>query len=191
MEELKSVHWDITKKCNLRCRHCYNAEKYFNPSSDSYIEEEMNLEQCKHTVDNFAKAGFEHIHFLGGEPLASPYLFDVIEYAKKNYNMCITINSNACLLTESICRKLIELNVEQYAASLDGCTAQVNDAIRGTGTYEKVLANMKMLNSIKKEYSQNMETVFVFTLTKKNIGDLKLFPEIAESAGVDLMVLTT
>ncbi|MBR5993832.1 MAG: radical SAM protein [Lachnospiraceae bacterium] len=191
MEDLRSVHWDITRKCNLRCKHCYNAEKYFNPNSDSYIEEEMSLEQCKHTVDNFANAGFEHIHFLGGEPLASPYLFDVIEYAKEKYNMCITINSNACLLTESICRKLIELKVEQYAASLDGCSALVNDSIRGSGTFEKVLENMKMLNSIKTEYPQKMETVFVFTLTKKNIGDLKLLPKVAEEAGVDLMVLTT
>ena len=89
MEDLRSVHWDITRKCNLRCKHCYNAEKYFNPNSDSYIEEEMSLEQCKHTVDNFANAGFEHIHFLGGEPLASPYLFDVIEYAKEKYNIIL------------------------------------------------------------------------------------------------------
>lgn len=45
----KSLHWDITKNCNLRCKHCYNAEKYFNEESDTYMESEMNLEQCINT----------------------------------------------------------------------------------------------------------------------------------------------
>ena len=50
MSMTKSLHWDITKNCNLRCKHCYNAEKYFNEQSDVYIENEMNLEQCIRTV---------------------------------------------------------------------------------------------------------------------------------------------
>ena len=67
MSMTKSLHWDITKNCNLRCKHCYNAEKYFNEQSDVYIENEMNLEQCIRTVECFSSASFGHIHFLGGE----------------------------------------------------------------------------------------------------------------------------
>lgn len=100
MGRIKSLHWDITKNCNLRCKHCYNAEKYFNKESNTYMDSEMALEQCINTVEYFSNAGFGHIHFLGGEPLASPHIFDVIKRAKE-LGMRISINSNACLLTEN------------------------------------------------------------------------------------------
>jgi len=187
---IKSLHWDITRNCNLRCKHCYNAEKYFDTLSSSYISEEMDLEQCLHTVKSFFDAGFGHIHFLGGEPLASPIIFDVIEYAK-SLNMIISINSNACLLDSDMQLKLIELGVDQFAASLDGCTALINDSIRGAGTYEKVVSNMSRLNLLKKQSNSSLQTALVFTLTKKNIDDLILLPSIADKLGVDLIVLTT
>lgn len=190
MSMTKSLHWDITKNCNLRCKHCYNAEKYFNEQSDVYIENEMNLEQCIRTVECFSGAGFGHIHFLGGEPLASPYIFDIIKRAKE-LGMIITINSNACLLTADTQQKLIDLGVDQFAASLDGCTALVNDSIRGNGTFEKVVSNMKQLNEQTKRYHSSLETVLVFTLTKKNLHELILLPSLAEEIGVNLIALTT
>ena len=190
MSMTKSLHWDITKNCNLRCKHCYNAEKYFDKQSDVYIENEMNLEQCISTVEHFSGAGFGHIHFLGGEPLASPYIFDVIKRAKE-LGMIITINSNACLLTADTQQKLIDLGVDQFAASLDGCTALVNDSIRGNGTFEKVVSNMKKLNEQTKKCHSSLETVLVFTLTKMNLHELILLPSLAEEIGVNLITLTT
>ncbi len=190
MNQIKSIHWDITKNCNLRCKHCYNAEKYFNTKSDVYMPEEMNLQQCLHTVKSFYDAGFKHIHFLGGEPLTSPHIFDVIRYAKK-LNMITTINSNACLLDSDARQLLIDLKVDQFAASLDGCSALVNDAIRGEGTFETIITNMKLLNGLRRDTNSALETVFVFTLTKKNIFELSQLPSLAEEVGVDLIVLTT
>ena len=190
MSLTKSLHWDITKNCNLRCMHCYNAEKYFNTKSNVYMENEMNLKQCLHTVECFSADGFKHIHFLGGEPLASPYIFDVIKRAKE-LGMIITINSNACLLTEDTQQKLIDLGVDQFAASLDGCTALVNDAIRGEGTFKKVMSNMKQLNELKQRCNSSLETALVFTLTKKNLHELILLPSLAKQIGVNLIVLTT
>jgi len=190
MNQIKSIHWDITKNCNLRCKHCYNAEKYFNTQSDVYMSEEMDLNQCLLTVKTFADAGFKHIHLLGGEPLASPHIFEIIKYAKE-FDMIITVNSNACLLDEKTINMLIDLRVEQFAASLDGCSAPVNDAIRGNGTFETVISNMKLLNKLKEEKKSTLETAFVFTLTKKNISELNRLPALAEEVGVDLIVLTT
>lgn len=190
MSMTKSLHWDITKNCNLRCMHCYNAEKYFNINSEAYMKSEMNLEQCIYTVEYFSKAGFSHIHFLGGEPLTSPYLFDVIKRAK-DLNMTITINSNACLLTDDVQQKLIDYGVNQFAASLDGCTALINDSIRGDGTFERVVSNMMQLNAKKEKNDSALETALVFTLTKKNLRELTLLPSLANRIGVDLITLTT
>ena len=43
MSTIKSLHWDITKNCNLRCKHCYNADKYFNEKSDKPFLVEISL----------------------------------------------------------------------------------------------------------------------------------------------------
>ena len=105
--------------------------------------------------------------------------------------MMISINSNACLLTEDTIQKLIDLGMDQFAASLDGCTEAVNDSIRGNGTFKKVVSNMKQLNEQKKRCNSPLETELVFTLTKKNLDDLILLPSLAKEIGVDLIVLTT
>jgi radical SAM protein with 4Fe4S-binding SPASM domain len=154
------------------------------------MAEEMDLQQCLHTVKTFVDADFKHIHFLGGEPLASPHIYEVIKYAKE-FDMIITINSNACLLDASARKLMIDLKVDQFAASLDGCSASVNDAIRGSGTFETAISNMELLNNLKCERNSNLETAFVFTLTKKNISELKHLPSLAKEVGVDLIVLTT
>lgn len=190
IENVKSIHWDITRKCNLRCAHCYNAEKYFNSESPEYIGSEMNLEECLRTVDVFYENGFNHIHFLGGEPLASPYLFDVISRAK-GYGMTITINSNAVLLNKETQQKLIDAQIDQFAASLDGCTSDINDRIRGEGAFDKVCENMISFKRMIEDKKSTIETVIVFTLTKANVGDINRLPSIAHKLKVDLITLTT
>ena len=184
----KSLHWDITKKCNLRCAHCYNAEKYFSNQND-YLNE-LSFDDCVKIIDKAYNEGFNHLHFLGGEPLACEFLIDIIKYAKK-YKMKVTINSNATLLSSDMQDKLIEVQLDQYAASLDGCTAISNDAIRGNGTFDKVVKNMTDFNNKLKRTHSNMQTVLVYTLTNRNLSDLNLLYPLAKKIGVDLITLTT
>lgn len=190
MEMLKSIHWDITKQCNLRCFHCYNSDKYFNTESELYIDRDMSLEESLKAVDHYYEWGFRHIHMLGGEPLTSPYLFEIIQRAKQ-WNMMVTINSNAVLLDEMIQMRLIELKVDQFAASLDGCSPEINDSIRGAGTFAEVCANMRQFNRLIRSTGSQLQTVFVFTLTKANIHELIKLPELAAEVGVNLITLTT
>lgn len=189
-DDIKSMHWDITKQCNLRCRHCYNADKYFNNDSLQFVETEMTLDECLSVVDKLQEDGFRHLHFLGGEPLASPYLFEVIERAKE-YNMIVSINSNAILLDNKMQQRLIDLKVDQFAASLDGCTAEINDYIRGGGTFDLLYNNVKQLNGKIAEQASELQTLIVFTLTKANSEHIKMLPQIASELGVGLITLTT
>ena len=82
---------------------------------------------------------------LGGEPLAYPYISDIIELIKKN-GLQVTMNSNATLLDDDMQNKLIDLGVDHFAASLDGATMNTNDFVRGKGCFEIVYRNMKSFN---------------------------------------------
>ena len=187
---MKGLHWDITKKCNLRCKHCYNADKYFNSNaSDFSFRNELNLDEGKKVIDKIHEQGFTVIHFLGGEPLASENIFELIKYAK-NYGMEVSLNSNATLLDEAIQDKLIELKVDRFSASIDGATATTNDAIRGNGVFEKVCNNMKSLNKKIVQKNSTMQTSIVSVLTKANQHELFMLPKLVSELGCKLLVLS-
>lgn len=136
----KVLFLDITSKCNLRCRHCYN-NRYFESKEDSFDYTEF-LE----TIKNYK---LERIHILGGEPLLSPYLFDIVEYANLK-NITVSINTNGTYLDETMFRRLSAYkNIDQITVSLDGGVAADNDIIRGKGTYEKVVGNLLKCKIVK------------------------------------------
>ena len=187
---MKGLHWDITKKCNLRCKHCYNADKYFNLNASEYsLEDELNLEEGKKVIDKLYENGFSVIHFLGGEPLASSNIFELIKYAK-NYGFEVSLNSNATLLEDFTQNKLIELQVDRFSASLDGATAATNDSIRGTGVFEKVCKNMKSLNKKILQQNSSLQTSIVSVLTKANQHELFMLPKLVSELGCNLLVLS-
>ena len=142
VQKMKTVVWDVTNLCNLRCTHCYNANLYFDKDSKWYICGELDQEAALQAVDRFAENGVNHIHFLGGEPLLAKNIFAIIRRAKE-YDMCVTINSNATLLSDQMIEQLIAFEIDHFCASLDGATEKTNDAIRGDGTFDIVCRNMK------------------------------------------------
>lgn len=184
---MKNLHWDITKNCNLRCTHCYNADKYFNSESVDFSDTELTLKECLELVDKLHYEGFDSIHFLGGEPLASPNLFQTVERAKM-YGMAVTINSNATLLTADVQRKLLSLGIDHFAASLDGATKETNDEIRGAGTFDKVCNNMRQFNALIKQTAAATQTAITTAITASNHHEAPEIPVLAAELGCNLVV---
>ena len=58
---MKRVIFDITSKCNLRCAHCYNAEKYFKSN-----KQDLSFEDCIKLIDKIVDSGYTTINILGG-----------------------------------------------------------------------------------------------------------------------------
>ncbi len=180
--DLKTLLWDITSKCNLRCIHCYNTVKY--PRTG--IKNELTTEEAKEAIEKISKFGFRHIHLLGGEPLVRHDLFELIEYAR-NYEMEVTINSNGILLNVDKIKRLIELGVSQFVFSLDGATEEVNDKIRGKGTFQRVIKNIKLFKEIKEEYQSPIKIGIAFTLTKYNLHQMDKLVGLAIQLGIDAL----
>ena len=186
---MKALHWDITRRCNLRCKHCYNADKYFNKESAVYSENELSLEEAKAVVEFAVKNGFHKIHMLGGEPLAYPYIFEIIGLIKKN-GLLVTMNSNATLLDDDMQNKLIDLGVDHFAASLDGVTMHTNDFVRGEGCFEIVCRNMKSFNKKINEKKSATQTALAFSLSKSNYRELGGLPQLTADMGCKLLAIS-
>lgn len=167
--ELPSIAlWDITSKCNLNCIHCYNSDN-------------LNKEDKKPLIvlKELIQLGVKHIHLLGGEPLL---ISDLEEILKESYinNLKVTINTNGTLITSKISKLLLKYKINQLSISLDGGLPKTNDFIRGSGTFNKVLNNIDILNKeIEKTNIQIIKNL-AFVLTEKNYKDFKNLIEICK-----------
>ncbi len=179
-----TVIWDITGRCNLRCLHCFNHDRYVNSFYGTGIE--LNTHECKLVIDKFAESEVHHIHLLGGEPLLRKDIFEIIKYTRDK-NIRVTINTNGILLNESCAKNLINLEVDQVVVSLDGATPDVNDNIRGEGVFGKVVKNLLQLNGLIEKNNSKMRTGIAFTMLKKNLHHVPLMLDLAKSLNVDMI----
>lgn len=176
--DYKFISFDITNKCNLRCRHCYNADKYFYQMSS-----ELNLENVYRAIDIFKKNGCEIINFLGGEPTIRESFKDIILYCRNN-DIRVLFTTNGINLSLKNYEEYVKLGVEAIDVSLEG-TKLYTDLIRGNGVYEKVVRNIKQISS---KYPHNILRISC-TLTSINYKCLEKFILDMNSNGINKFLI--
>ena len=153
------VVWNSTKRCNLKCIHCY-AE-----ATPLAAEDELTTEEAKAFMDDVASYGSPVFLFSGGEPFLRHDLFELIEYATK-IGLRPVISTNGTLITKENAEKAKNAGIKYIGVSLDGLQ-EVNDRFRGVeGAFENAIKGMK--NSL----AAGIKTGLRFTITKHNQADL-------------------
>jgi len=133
-----SIIFDVTNRCNLRCKHCYN-------DSGTKRDDELTFEEIKKMVDTFADIGVLNMVLSGGEPLLHPHIFDIIEYIRSKPMSCI-IFTNGTLITKEVAKRFKELSILSVAISIDGATPETNDSFRGIPkSFEKTAKAIEIL----------------------------------------------
>jgi mycofactocin biosynthetic radical S-adenosylmethionine protein MftC len=133
-----NVTWEITRKCNLHCRHCLSADLMVR------CNEELSLGQCCHLIDELDRMDVFQVNFGGGEPFARSDFLDILDYAhKKGITTCVS--TNGTLLTKDTATRLAAMELLYIQVSLDGAHPKTNDAIRGAGTYGRIMGAIELL----------------------------------------------
>ncbi|MBU1262620.1 radical SAM protein, partial [bacterium] len=147
------VVWNITKRCNLNCIHCYiNA-------SHQETGPELSTDAAKATICEFADVGVPMIIFSGGEPLLRKDIFKLGGYAKKK-GINVVLSSNGTLLTKDMASKIQDAGFSYVGISLDG-TKSTNDKFRGAeGAFEKSIEGLRRLREV------GVKSGMRFTITK-------------------------
>lgn len=149
------VVWDVTKKCNLNCKHCYA-----DAGSDKCSE--MSTEKAKKVIDILNKNSVPIISFSGGEPLVRNDIFELTKYASDK-GIYVGMATNGTLITEEKAKKMKESGIQFVQISLDGATAEFHDQFRGQkGMFDKTIQGIK--NCVKEDFFVNIATV----ATQKN-----------------------
>jgi radical SAM protein with 4Fe4S-binding SPASM domain len=169
-----TVEWDITYKCNLRCKHCLVDAGIGLPN-------ELNTDECLEIIDELAKHRFRLIVFSGGEPFIRHDFLRILEYASDK-GFIVKILTNATLVTPEIARKLRKCEVMFVQTSLEGANKATHDKIRGEGSFDKAIAGIK--NMVAQNVSVGVATV----LTSENYLELEELARLCIKMGVKILM---
>ena len=126
------VAWNLTRRCNLECAHCYIAA---GPSETA--EGELTTAECHRITDEILALNPSPFFILsGGEPLLRPDLAEIAHHAASR-GATVVVGTNGTLLTDARIRELKDAGVTGVAVSVDSLSARRHDAFRhGDGALE-------------------------------------------------------
>ncbi len=156
------VVWNVTRRCNLHCMHCYSSSRNIEYSDELSTKEGYAL------IDDLAQFGAPVILFSGGEPLMRKDLLDLASYATKS-GVRAVISTNGTLINRDVARDLKKVGLSYVGVSLDGLRP-TNDKFRGVqGSFDRAL------EGIRNCQKEGIKVGLRFTMNKHNVEDI---PEI-------------
>jgi 12,18-didecarboxysiroheme deacetylase len=162
------VVWNVTRRCNLKCVHCYAHAK------NIHFDNELSTEQGKELINDLADFGSPVMLFSGGEPLVRKDLPQLAAYAVEK-GMRAVISTNGTLITPPMARTLKEIGLSYVGISLDGME-EINDRFRGVnGAFKSAL------EGIKNSQDAGIKVGLRFTVNKFNVDEIpKIFQLLEE-----------
>ncbi|TAJ17660.1 MAG: radical SAM/SPASM domain-containing protein [Planctomycetota bacterium] len=175
-----TVLLDVSNKCNIRCRMCYfsydavfhRKSRFLEPARFRDIA--AQLFPLAHTVYLSA----------GSEPLTSPHFEELLRIAAPYRVPDLKFLTNGLLLTPSLSRALVECGVRQIHVSMDGARRETYEWARRGASYDRLVANLRELESIKRELHSELPWVQInATVMRRNLAELPEFVDVALGVG--------
>ncbi len=161
----------VTRRCNLRCIHCYS-------SSGPEQRESLPFPLLAQAIKDAAALGYNIVSFSGGEPMIRPDLPELASEARSQ-GMAVVCVTNGLLLNA---RKIVELkhSIDMLAISLDGNPERHNHMRATPKAFEQMAAKLPLLRDARLPFG------LVFTLTHESLQDLAWAAQFAFEAGATL-----
>lgn len=166
------VAWNMTRTCNLHCRHCYMDADAKRHSG------ELTTAEAKHFIDDLAAFRVPALLLSGGEPLVRKDFFELAEYASA-HGVRPTLSTNGTLIDEEAAKKIKAAGVAYVGVSLDG-PQHINDAFRGKdGAYAAAMRGIRNCVSVGQRVGLR------FTINKANVDHLDEIFDFIEQEQID------
>jgi len=170
-ERKPMVVWNITRRCNLRCVHCYSDSEPRGYSG------ELDFRECKAVIDDLARFGVPAILLSGGEPLTHPDFFAIARYASER-GLRLTLSTNGTLLRRATAYSLRAIGFSYVGISLDGI-GETHDTFRGRqGAFEGAMTAFRNCQRV------GQKAGFRLTLTSHTIDHLNEILDFIEAEDI-------
>ncbi len=165
------VVWNMTRRCNLRCVHCY--AKAVDPDGTDAI----STAQAREMIDDLAAYGAPVMLFSGGEPLVREDLPELAAHAVSR-GMRAVISTNGTLITPQKAAELKKVGLSYVGISMDG-GEETHDRFRGVpGSFRRTI---KGIENCKAE---GLKVGLRFTINKRNAGEVPILFDLLKDLDI-------
>lgn len=171
------VIWNLTRRCNLLCKHCYTV------SADHEFPGELPTEKVMEVLDDLAEFRIPALILSGGEPLVRKDFFEIAAAARKRVRY-LALSTNGTQIDDAAAERIAELGFNYVGISLDGVN-KTNDWFRGKeGAFDAALAGVRAC------VSRGVKVGLRFTITEQNAAELPKLLDLSEAEGVGKFYLS-
>ena len=168
------VVWNMTRRCNLKCIHCYSS------SANVDYPDEMTTEEGKAMIDDLAAFGSPVILFSGGEPLMRKDLLELAKYATDR-GLRAVISTNGTLITKEIAAEFKKIGLSYVGVSLDGLQP-THERFRGMkGAFEKAMEGIRNCREA------GIKVGLRFTVNRHNAADVPAMFDLLRKEKIERM----
>ncbi|WP_333618374.1 mycofactocin radical SAM maturase [Dietzia sp.] len=167
--------WELTYACNLACVHCLSSSGKRDPR-------ELSTEQCKAIIDELHKMQVFYVNIGGGEPTVRSDFWELVDYATAN-QVGVKFSTNGVRIDEKVAERLAASDYVDVQISIDGATAEVNDAVRGPGSFDMACRALENLDN-----AGFRDAKISVVVTRENVGQLDEFKALADRYNATLRI---
>ncbi len=153
------VIWNLIRRCNLACKHCYAT------SADIDFSGELGTSEIYAVMEDLKAFDVPVLILSGGEPLMRPDIFEISQHAK-DMGFYVGLSSNGTLITKDNIDDIARIGYDYVGVSLDGMQETHDHFRRKQGAFEESLSGIRLCRDI------GVKVGLRFTLTQDNALDL-------------------
>ena len=171
------VIWNLVRRCNLTCKHCYST------SADKDFAGELTTEEVYTTLEDLKAFRVPVLILSGGEPLMRPDIFEVSERAKA-IGFYVGLSTNGTLIDAAMADKIAATGYDYVGISIDGIRETHNHFRRREGAFDEALQGLRLCKA------RGIKVGLRFTLTQDNAHQLPDLLQLMEDEGIEKFYLS-
>ena len=171
------VIWNLIRRCNLTCKHCYSV------STDTHFSGELSTWEVFAVMDELRDYGVPVLVLSGGEPLMRHDIFEISHRAKKK-GFYTALSTNGTLISPQNIRSIRDVGYDYLGISIDGLR-ETHDRFR-----QKEGAFDASLDALRLCHDEGIKTGLRFTLTEQNAHEFPALLQMMEDEHVDKFFLS-
>ena len=171
------VIWNLARRCNLTCKHCYSI------SADRDFPGELSTAEVYTVMDDLKAFGVPVLILSGGEPLLRPDIFDISRRAKA-MGFYVGLSTNGTLIDESLIAPIADIGYDYVGISIDGIRETHDRFRRKEGAFDLSMRAVRLCREA------GIKVGLRFTLTQDNTHELPALLQLVEDEGIDKFYLS-
>ena len=171
------VIWNLVRRCNLTCKHCYSI------SADKDFPGELSTEQVYTVMDDLKQFRVPVLILSGGEPLLRPDIYDISKRAKA-MGFYVGLSSNGTLIDEHNIQQIAEVGYDYVGISIDGIEQTHDQFRRREGAFKEAMHGIQLCKQ------HGIKVGLRFTLTQDNAAELAQVLDLLNQYDIDKFYLS-